>query len=79
MDRARFEALAAALEDFLGGVPRLAPTPRGAKQWIGPNGNLVRFDIEPGQHGAEGPHINLETAGLHRHSSAYFNRHIRLR
>ncbi len=79
MDRARFEALAAALEDLLGGVPRLAPTPRGAKQWIGPNGNLVRFDIEPGQYGAEGPHINLETAGLRRHSSAYFNRHIRLR
>jgi hypothetical protein len=42
---ARFERIAAALEDFLGGVPRSVRTPRGATQFIGPNGNAVRFDI----------------------------------
>jgi hypothetical protein len=75
----RFEAIAKALEEFLGGVPRFVPTPRGARQWIGPNGNTVRFDIEPGQYGREGPHINLETVNRPRTDRAYINRHVRLR
>ena len=79
MPRARFERIAEALEQFLGGVPRLVPTPRGAQQWIGPNGNVVRFDIEPGQYGREGPHINLETANRPRASPAYINQHVMLR
>jgi len=79
VERARFERIAAALEQFLGGVPRLVPTSRGAQQWIGPNGNVVRFDLGPGQFGREGPHINLETANLPRNSPGYVNRHVRLR
>jgi len=79
VDRARFESIAKALEQLLGGVPRFVPTARGARQWIGPNGNVIRFDIEPGQYGREGPHINLETANCPRSSSAYINQHVRLR
>ena len=79
MPRGNLETLAAALEDFLGGVPRFVPTARGARQWIGPNGNIVRFDLEPGQYGQEGPPINLETANRPRTSPDYINQHIRLR
>lgn len=79
MTRARFAAIAEALEHFLGGVPRFVPTARGAQQWIGPNGNVVRFDLEPGQYGREGPHINLETADRPRTSPDYINQHVRLR
>ena len=79
MRQADFEEIAKALEQFLGGVPRLVPTARGARQWIGPNGNVVRFDIEPGQYGREGPHINLETANRPRSSPGYINRHVKLR
>jgi hypothetical protein len=79
VQRARFDSIAAALEEFLGGVPRFLPTPRGARQWTGPNGIVVRFDIEAGQYGREGPHINLETANRPRSSPDYFNRHVRLR
>ena len=79
MDQACFDAIAAGLELFLGGVPRFAPTRRGAAQWIGPNGNVLRFDIEPGQFGRGGPHINLETANTPRASPDYVNRHVWLR
>ena len=79
MRQARFESIAQALEQFLGGAPRFVPTSRGARQWIGPNGNVVRFDIGPGQYGREGPHINLETANCPKTSPAYINRHVRLR
>ncbi|CAA9365899.1 MAG: hypothetical protein AVDCRST_MAG90-3390 [uncultured Microvirga sp.] len=79
MSRCNLETIAAALEAFLGGVPRFVPTAGGAKQWIGPNGNVVRFDLEPGQYGREGPHINLESANLPRTSPDYFNKHVRLR
>jgi hypothetical protein len=79
VQRAVLERLVTALQEFLGGVPRFVATRRGAKQWIGPNGNVVRFDIEPGQYGREGPHINLETAQLARSSPDYINRHVRLR
>lgn len=75
----QFDRVVLALEEFLGGTPRFAPTRRGAKQWIGPNGNVVRFDLEPGQYGREGAHINLETAGLPRSDPAYANQHVRLR
>lgn len=79
MDLDQLGDLAEALERFLGGVPRYVQTTRGAPQWIGPNGNVVRFDIGPGQYGREGPHINLESANLPRTSPAYVNHHIGLR
>ena len=74
-----FERIADALESFLGGVPRSVSTHRGAPQWIGPNENVVRFDIHPGQYGSSGPHINLETANLPRSDPGYKNMHVRLR
>lgn len=79
MRHARFDAIVAALETFLGGTPRFVPTRRGAEQWIGPNGHVVRFDLYPGQFGREGPHINLETANMPRTSPAYVNLHVTLR
>lgn len=79
MRRARFEAIFAGLETFLGGRPRFVPTRKAAQQWIGPNGNVVRFDLDSGQFGREAPHINLETANLPRTSPAYVNRHVRVR
>lgn len=73
------DAIVAGLESFLGGVPRFVPTRRGAPQWIGPNGNVVRFDLQPGQHGRGGPHINLETANTPRASPSYVNLHAFVR
>jgi hypothetical protein len=52
---------AADLEALGGGVPRLVPTPKGATQFIFPNGTVLRFDIEPGQFlNGQDPHINLQ-------------------
>jgi hypothetical protein len=48
------------LADAMGGVPRLVTTPKGATQFIGPNGAIIRFDLLPDQYGAQGPHINLQ-------------------
>ena len=49
------------LESLGGGIPRSVPTPRGATQFIFPNGMIHRFDISPGQYNSKyGPHINLE-------------------
>jgi hypothetical protein len=48
------------LEAAMGGTPRRVVTPKGATQFIGPNGAILRFDIFPGQYGASGPHINLQ-------------------
>jgi len=54
-------SIAAALEDLGGGIPRFVPTPKGASQFIFPNGTVLRFDIEEGQFlGIQGPHINLQ-------------------
>ena len=49
------------LEQLGGGVPRVVPTPKGATQFIFPNGAVLRFDIQPGQFlEGQGPHINLQ-------------------
>ena len=56
-----FEGIASALEQIGGGVPQLVPKPRGATQFIFPNGTVLRFDIQSGQFlEAQGPHINLQ-------------------
>jgi len=57
-------SLASQLEELGGGVPRLVPTPKGASQFIFPNGTVLRFDLQPGQFlEGQGPHINLEMPG----------------
>jgi len=48
------------LVEAMGGAPRLVITPKGATQFIGPNGSVLRFDLLPSQYGAQGPHINLQ-------------------
>ena len=51
-----------------GGQPRLVPTPKGATQFIFPNGMILRFDSSPGQYSIkQGPHINLEGPWGNRH------------
>jgi RHS repeat-associated protein len=51
------------LESIGGGTPRFVPTPKGATQFIFPNGTILRFDIAPGQYSPnQGPHINLQNA-----------------
>lgn len=56
------------LEKLGGGVPRLVPTQKGATQFIFPNGMVLRFDLQPGQHlRGQGPHINLEYGGKNIH------------
>jgi len=58
---ARVRRITRLLEAAGGGIPRFVPTRRGARQFIFPNGGIIRFDIEPGQYArAQGPHINLE-------------------
>ncbi|MGC1779742.1 MAG: RHS repeat-associated core domain-containing protein [Xanthobacteraceae bacterium] len=52
------------LEALGGGTPTLVPTPKGATQFIFPNGMILRFDLAPGQYSpAQGPHINLQPPG----------------
>jgi RHS repeat-associated protein len=54
-------SLASQLEQLGGGVPRSVPTPKGASQFIFPNGTIIRFDLQPGQFlEGQGPHINLQ-------------------
>jgi hypothetical protein len=50
------------LERLGGGAPtRIMTTPKGASQFIFPNGMIVRFDLKAGQFSVkQGPHINLE-------------------
>jgi RHS repeat-associated protein len=49
------------LERLGGGVPKFVPTPKGAAQFIFPNGMVLRFDLLPGQYlSRQGPHINLQ-------------------
>jgi RHS repeat-associated protein len=56
------------LEDYGGGVPRFVPTPKGASQFIFPNGTVLRFDILPGQYlSRQGPHINIEGPSFNIH------------
>jgi RHS repeat-associated protein len=52
------------IEKLGGGYPRPSYTPKGAPQWIFPNGTVLRFDLKPGQYlKGQGPHINLEVPG----------------
>ena len=38
----------------------MIPTAKGARQFIFPNGMILRFDLTPGQYSPrQGPHINL--------------------
>jgi hypothetical protein len=61
------------LEELGGGRPRLKLSPKGAKQFIFPNGLIVRFDLLPGQYlPGQLPHINVELPGK-------WNEHINLR
>jgi hypothetical protein len=61
-------SLASQLEELGDGVPRFVPTPKGAAQFIYPNGTILRFDLEPGQFlSGQGPHINLEYNGKNIH------------
>jgi hypothetical protein len=54
----------AALEELGAGAPALVRTPKGATQFIFPNGLILRFDLAPGQYSRrQGPHINLEMPG----------------
>ena len=56
------------LEDLGGGIPRFVPTPKGATQFIFPDGTIIRFDLNPGQYlNNQGPHINLENSGNNIH------------
>ena len=53
--------LARRLEQLGGGIPRFVPTPKGAPQFIFPNGMILRFDLRSGQFlTRQGPHINLK-------------------
>lgn len=59
-----------------GGLPRFVPTPKGASQFIFPNGMVLRFDLKAGQFlGKQGPHINLQNVPGSRNP----NIHIDLR
>ncbi|WP_156460253.1 hypothetical protein [Devosia sp. Root635] len=60
--------LAARLESLGGGAPILRPSPKGATQFIFPNGMILRFDLLPGQYlGGQSPHINLHYGGFNYH------------
>ena len=49
------------LESLGEGIPRVVPTPKGAAQFIFPNGMILRFDLARGQYNPrQQPHINLE-------------------
>jgi hypothetical protein len=53
--------IAKRLEDLGGGVGRFVPSPKGAPQFIFPNGMVLRFDLKPGQFlSRQTPHINLQ-------------------
>ena len=63
-----YNDLISQLEQLGGGTPRFVPTPKGATQFIFPNGTILRFDISPGQYRTKyGPHINLEYNGINKH------------
>jgi len=53
--------IASRLQRIGGGVPRMVLTPKMARQFIFPNGMILRFDLAPGQYSPrQQPHINLE-------------------
>ena len=57
----RLADIAAELEAIGGGIPRAVLTPQRARQFIFPNGMILRFDLAPGQYSPrQQPHINLE-------------------
>jgi filamentous hemagglutinin len=69
----RFADIAARLESLGGGRPRMILTPKLARQFIFPNGMILRFDLVSGQYSRrQGPHLNL-------HLPSGRNRHIYLR
>jgi hypothetical protein len=55
------------LEELGGGKPVLRPSPKGASQFIFPNGMILRFDLSPAQHRGSGPHINLHYGDENHH------------
>jgi hypothetical protein len=58
------ESIANDLVSLGGGLPRLLPTARGARQFIFPNGVVLRFDLLPGQYlRGQVPHINIDLPG----------------
>jgi hypothetical protein len=58
-----FDEIMKQLEDLGGGPPRQVNSPKGATQFIFPNGMVLRFDLEPGQYlQNQDPHINLQNA-----------------
>ncbi|EIM29104.1 hemagglutinin repeat-containing protein [Microvirga lotononidis] len=57
-------SVAERLEALGGGKPIQRNTPKGAVQFIFPNGMVVRFDLQPGQYlQGQVPHINIEWPG----------------
>ena len=41
---------------------------KGARQFVFPNGLIVRFDLNPGQYlRGQAPHINVEFGGINYH------------
>ncbi|MBB4017445.1 filamentous hemagglutinin [Chelatococcus caeni] len=61
-------SIASQLESLGGGKPRQVTTPKGATQFIFPNGLIIRFDLLPGQYlSGQVPHINLEVPGIGNH------------
>jgi len=64
----RVSDLSSSLEELGGGVPKLVLTPKGATQFIFPNGMILRFDLQPGQYlNGQSPHINIEYNGDNIH------------
>jgi hypothetical protein len=56
------------LEALGGGAPRVIMSPKGASQFIFPNGMILRFDLLPGQYlPGQVPHINLEYGDVNLH------------
>ncbi|WP_460449592.1 hypothetical protein [Alsobacter sp. SYSU BS001988] len=61
IDRTTIAAIWDDLEALGGAKPRFQATPKGADQWIFPNGGVIRFDLFPGQYlKGQVPHINLQ-------------------
>jgi RHS repeat-associated protein len=54
-------SLSKQLEQLFGGPPKVVPTPKGAPQFMFPNGAILRFELRPDHYQpGQGPHINLE-------------------
>jgi hypothetical protein len=65
---ARWSDISAQLEAIGGGFPRVISSPKGASQFIFPNGMILRFDLLPGQYlPGQAPHVNLEYRDINFH------------